>query len=283
MNLKSLVIAAIGIVSLGFWARGAEPGRERLLMDSDWRFALGHSQDSKADFGLGDFWSFLAKQNMGKVVMGSKFNDSSWKSINLPHDWVMELPFAPEGERHRGSRPVGREFPATSVGWYRKQFNIPASEKGRRIVLEFDGVNRNCMVFVNGILQGSHASAYTSFQFDVTDSIRYGENNVVAVRADASMNEGWWYEGAGIYRHVWLTKTAPIHVAQWGTQVISEDKGAVAQILARTQVQNESDQGTEVVVRASVIDAAGQTEATATTAPERLEPAEQRGFNTKSS
>ena len=90
---------------------------------------------------------------------------------------------------------MGREFPATSVGWYRKQFGISAGDKGRRIELEFDGVNRNCMVFVNGILQGSHASAYTSFQFDVTDSILYGESNVIAVRVEATMDEGWCLEG----------------------------------------------------------------------------------------
>lgn len=279
MNLKTLSLAVISILSIGLRAQGAEAGRERLLMDSDWRFALGHAQDRKSDFGFGeDFWSFLAKQNMGKSVMGPLFDDSAWKIVQLPHDWAMELPFTPEGEWHRGSRPLGRDFPATSVGWYRKQFDIPAGDKGRRMVLEFDGVNRNCMVFVNGILQGSHASAYTSFQFDVTDAIRYGEKNVVAVRVDATLNEGWWYEGAGIYRHVWLTKTAPIHVAQWGTQVIAKDLGEVAQVTARTSVQNESDEAAQIVVHASVIDAAGQTVATAATAPGRLESAEQREF-----
>ena len=90
----SAVVAGLVIMMAGL-VHGAESGRERLLMDSDWRFALGHAQDSKADFGFGDFWSFLAKQNFGKVVHGNRFKDSSWKSINLPHDWVMELPFAP--------------------------------------------------------------------------------------------------------------------------------------------------------------------------------------------
>ena len=93
---------------------------------------------------------------------------------------------------------------------------------GRRISLEFDGVFRDSIVWVNGFYLGRQASGYTGFTYDISDYLNYGGNNVIAVRVDASLEEGWFYEGAGIYRHVWLSKTAPLHVAHWGTFVTTE-------------------------------------------------------------
>ena len=142
--------------------------------------------------------------------------------MNLPHDWAVELPFDSRGAGSHGSKAIGRNFPQNSVGWYRKSFTIPKSDLGKKISIEFDGVFRDSIVWVNGFYLGRESSGYTSFSYDMTDYLNYGGNNVIAVRVDASLEEGWFYEGAGIYRHVWLVKTAPLHVAHWGTFVTTK-------------------------------------------------------------
>ena len=136
--------------------------------------------------------------------------------VDLPHDWAVEAPFDPKASPSHGFKAVGRGFPERSVGWYRRTFFVPESDLGRRIRLEFDGVYRNARVFVNGFLVGEEPSGYLGLSFDVSEYLNYGGENVVAVRVDASMEEGWFYEGAGIYRHVWLLKTEPLHVARHG-------------------------------------------------------------------
>src|ERR1043166_2105560 len=117
---------------------------------------------------------------------------------------------------HQGAKPVGREFPETSVGWYRKVFELPKTDDGKRITIDFDGVFRDAIVMFNGHYLGTNESGYAPFRFDVTDLANFGDKNVLVVRADATLGEGWFYEGAGIYRHVWLTKTNPLHIVQWG-------------------------------------------------------------------
>ena len=259
------------------------PTRERLLMDFDWRFSLGNAQDINSDFGFGNTkgsaWAYLEKQNSQRVTR-LDFNDSAWKSIDVPRDWGMELGFdLIDVSSSWGFRPLGRSFPTTSIGWFRKKFNLPASDAGRRLVMEFEGVTGECMVFVNGLLVGSHHDSYTSFQFDVTDAIHFGGANAVTVRVNASEHAGWWYEGAGIYRHVWLTKTAPVHVAPWGTQVITENKAEAALVKARTQVKNESDQPVLVEVNVSVLDPKGKVVGSAASKPKTIEPGEQQDFD----
>lgn len=137
------------------------------------------------------------------------YADAGWRTVNVPHDFVVEQPFDPKGDTGHGSQSHG-------VGWYRRTFMLPATDDGRRFRLEFDGVYRDSAVFLNGTLLGRHQSGYTSFGFDVTDLVKTGQPNVLAVRADATDNEGWWYEGGGIYRHVRLIVTDPIHVEPWG-------------------------------------------------------------------
>ncbi|MCX7597945.1 MAG: beta galactosidase jelly roll domain-containing protein, partial [Armatimonadetes bacterium] len=146
------------------------------------------------------------------------FDDSTWRRVDLPHDFVVEGTYDPAADRNHGYLPVG-------VAWYRKEFTLSASDRGRRIWLEFDGVYRASTIWLNGKLLGRHQSGYTSFYFDVTEAANFGGRNVLAVRVDASGFEGWWYEGGGIYRHVWLTKLSPVHVGHWGTYVVSEVPG----------------------------------------------------------
>ena len=217
--------------------------RERLSLDRNWRFALGHAADPSKDFEFVRSRD-LVKAGEARGAAGVKFDDSAWRIVNIPHDWAIELPLDPAGDKElaeHGFRAIGPDHPEHSVGWYRRTFDIPASDLGRRISVEFDGVFRDSIVWINGHRLGRHQSGYTSFSYDVTDLLNYGGSNVIAVRVGASCWEGWWYEGAGIYRHVWLTKTDPLHVARWGTFVTSEVKSATAIVIARTTIVNESD------------------------------------------
>ena len=126
------------------------------------------------------------------------FKDGDWRGLHLPHDFVVEGKFTPTADAGHGSLPTG-------IGWYRKTFDLAASEKGRSLWLDFDGVYRDSQVWLNGKFLGRHKSGYTGFRYDITDAVNYGGSNVLAVRCDARAQEGWWYEGGGIYRHVWLT------------------------------------------------------------------------------
>ena len=121
---------------------------------------------------------------------------SDWKTVDLPHDWAVEGTFIEDNDL--GSQPGGNGYLPTGVGFYRKEFEIPEADKGRKISIEFDGIFRNSTVWVNGHLLGTHLSGYIPSNYDLTDVLRYGEKNAILVRVDASESEGWWYEGGGI-------------------------------------------------------------------------------------
>jgi beta-galactosidase len=247
-------------------------GRERLLLDFGWRFHLGHASDPAQDFGFGAGSEF---DKSGGLFRPSRlnFDDSAWRQVNLPHDWVVELPFDPADELNdAGHHPVGRNFPATSIGWYRRVFMLPPSDAGRRITLEFDGIYRDALIALNGHLVGRNFSGYAPFTADVTDIVTTGGRNVLVVRADATEREGWFYEGAGIYRHAWLVKTAPVHVAHWGTYVTSTVAAGSTTVHAATDLRNDSDDSAECVVAQSILDGAGRTISTARSAPVRIDP-----------
>src|SRR5579871_1817560 len=192
-------------------AAEASPPREHLLMDLGWHFALGHATDPDKDFGFGKaYFSYFAKAGEADGPAAPSFDDRAWRVLDLPHDWAVELPFDEKGGFSHGYKALGRAFPQNSVGWYRKQFFIPKVDQGKRISLEFDGVFRDSVVWVNGFYLGREQSGYNNFRYDITDYVNYGGANTVAVRVDATWEEGWFYEGAGIYRHVWLAKTNQI-------------------------------------------------------------------------
>ncbi|MFH1197096.1 MAG: beta-galactosidase GalA [bacterium] len=232
--------------------------REKLLMDFGWKFALGHSYDTKKDFDNGSgYFSYLTKAGYGDGAAAQHFDDRSWRVLDLPHDWCVELPFDSRGGHSHGYKAIGRDFPENSIGWYRKTFFIPESDLGNRISIEFDGVHRNSIVWVNGFYLGNEHSGYTGFSYDITDYLQYGGSNTVAVRVDATMEEGWYYEGAGIYRHVWLTKTSPLHVARYGTFVTTHVKSDSADITMRTTVINESNEESVFEIEEIILDAGG--------------------------
>lgn len=192
----------------------AVSSRERLLLDFGWKFHLGNAVDPAADFDYGKDYAFAKS---GRLFEPSKqnFDDSQWSAVDLPHDFGVDLPFVNEQSLiGRGAKPLSRYYPATSIGWYRRVFEVPAGDLGRRISVEFDGVYRDSIVALNGQYLGRNLSGYAPFRFDITDFVNYGGKNILVVRVDATESEGWFYEGAGIYRHAWLVKAAPVHVAQ---------------------------------------------------------------------
>jgi beta-galactosidase len=220
-------------------------GRVRTSLDRGFRFALGHATDRAKDFGHGtSYFSYLAKAGYGDGPADPNFDDRGFREVDLPHDWAVELPFDAKGGHSHGYKALGRNFPENSVGWYRRELDIPAGELGGRTTLEFDGVFRDSLVFVNGFLVGREPSGYLGFRYDVTDYLNYGGRNVLAVRVDASNEEGWFYEGAGIYRHVWLTMTHSTHVVPEKTFVTSTVESGVAKVRAVARIaahENQND------------------------------------------
>ena len=181
---------------------------QEMLFDDGWKFAFGNASSPEKDFGRGtEYFNYYTKaasiHNEGPYAVN--FDDSAWRNVQLPHDWVVDLPFAAEASHSHGYKTVGWKWPETSVGWYRKHFFIPAEADGQRVRLRFDGIFRDSDLWVNGFWMGGEKSGYTTASYDIADYLNYGGDNVVAVRADATFEEGWFYEGAGIYRHVWLT------------------------------------------------------------------------------
>jgi beta-galactosidase len=255
-NLRCVAcVLALGLMFHGpaVLAADASP-RERLLLDEGWKFHLGD------DWGTGEN---LMKAGISTGPADATFCDASFRTVNLPHDWVIELPFDPKSDRSHGYKPVGKNFPENSVGWYRRTFTLPKADAGKRIWLDFDGVYRDCLVFVNGYSLGRHQSGYDGFRYDITDLANCGGENAVAVRVDASKFEGWFYEGAGIYRHVWLEKTAPVAIAPDGIFVFSKFEGNVpgdkVEVDVKTQVTDSLTNDAATTVAQEIIDPSGQT------------------------
>jgi beta-galactosidase len=235
-------------------------GRERLLLDFGWRFHLGNANDPTKDFAFGSGRSGSFQKTGNFLPAGSlAFDDSDWRAVDLPHDWAIELPFENDPAlASKGFYPLGRNYPATSVGWYRRVFDLPATDAGKRITLEFDGSYRETMVVFNGFYIGRHSGGYDPFSFDVTDFATPGGRNVLLVRVDATSSDGWFYEGAGIYRHVWLVKTNPVHVNQWGTFVTAQVRAGEAALTIRTEVTNRGKVAQSARVISTVLDSSGK-------------------------
>ena len=260
MKFSILLLLFLMVSSMQGQTPEESPVREKLLMDFGWRFALGHACDTKKDFDNGSgYFSYFAKTGYGDGAAAKDFDDRGWRKLDLPHDWCVELPFDNRGGYSHGYKAIGPHFPENSIGWYRKNFSIPESDLGRRIFVEFDGVFRNSIVWVNGFYLGTEHSGYNGFSYDISDYLNYGGDNVIAVRVDATMEEGWFYEGAGIYRHVWLTKVSPLHVVKDGTFVTTDLEKNAAVIKTRTTVKNESREKSAFIIEESIIDSSGKT------------------------
>ena len=234
---------------------GYSSERVKIPLNTDWKFALGHTYDRTKDFNNGtSYFSYVTKAGFGDGPAAKDFDDRMWRAVSVPHDWCVELPFSENGSVSHGSKTIGRNYPENSVGWYRKTFFIDSADFGKKISIEFEGVFRDSKVWCNGFYLGNEPSGYTGFSYDLTEYLNYGGENVIAVRADASFEEGWFYEGAGIYRNVNLIKTNPLHVARYGT-FITTDKlfDSKAEITSRTKIVNESNEPATFVVIEKII------------------------------
>jgi len=252
----------IVLASLWFITLSAQSVRQKILLNEGWRFHLGHAADPKKDFGCGtEYFNYLTKANSihNEGPYSMKFNDDAWQEVRVPHDWAATLPYAHEASHSHGYKTIGWKYPETSVGWYRKRVAIPAADLGKRIAIELDGVFRNARVWFNGFYLGTEPSGYATQVYDVTEYVNYGGENLLCVRADASMEEGWFYEGAGIYRDVWLLKSAAVSVAPFGTFVFADLKAPYEQaaIHIQTEVFNSSIEPQSFTVAHRLLDAGG--------------------------
>ena len=253
-SAASLLLASF--IHSGPALSAAEPNaaRERVSLDFGWKFHLGNP--------WGDVIG-LAKADDNRGPAKPDFSDFDWRTVDLPHDWAVELPFDRNADYNHGFKPVGPGFPQNNLAWYRRSFSLPKTDAGKRLWLEFDGVYRDCDVFVNGWFIGNHDGGYNGFRYDITALAHPGGTNVIAVKVDASKFEGWFYEGAGIYRHVRLVKTSPVALAPDGVFVYSRFKNNVpegaATIKVKATVLNTTTNEATARVTCEVISPDGQS------------------------
>ena len=223
---------------------------ERLSLDKGWRFNLG---DIPFPIVTGHGMSYSsAKAGKAWGAAAPEYNDTSWRIVNLPHDWSVEQLYDSTENLSQGYRKRG-------MGWYRRNFKLPISDKGKYLEVRFDGIATNCTVWVNGTVVNRNFCGYNSIYIDITPLAYYGETlNNIAVRVDAVQQEGWWYEGAGIYRHTWLVKRSPTHIITDGVyaQPVKTASGEW-NIPAEVTVENSGTQNTDAEVEVSLCDAKG--------------------------
>ncbi len=261
-NHAGMRLAILGWMLCAMLSVNAQNVRETIRLDEGWKFSLGNAADPAKDFGCGtEYFNYLTKANSihNEGPYSFKFNDSAWQEVRIPHDWVTTLPYAQEASHSHGYKTVGYKYPETSVGWYRKVITIPESDLGKHIALQFDGIFRNARLWFNGFYMGTEPSGYATQVYDVTEYVNYGGENLVCVRADATLEEGWFYEGAGIYRDAWLIKSAAVSVAPFGTFVYADlkDPYTAATIHVDTEVNNHSLEPQSCTVEHRLLDAQG--------------------------
>jgi beta-galactosidase len=253
--LLRTVVAPLAVgVGLAAWAPAAAPtnppdsGRIIQSFDPGWRFLKGDAPGAER----------------------SDFADTTWRAVDVPHDWSIEGPF----DEQAPTRGDGGFLPS-GIGWYRKRFTLPADDAVRRVFVEFDGVMANSEVWINGHSLGQRPSGYVSFRYELTGQLNFGagQTNVLAVCTDTSgQPASRWYTGAGIYRHVRLVTTDPVHLAAWSTFVSTPQiTDTEARVNVQTTVRNDTAAAVAATVETRCIDPAGTTVATAT-APLQLPP-----------
>ncbi len=240
--------------------------RQHINFDNNWKFAFGNAANPEKDFNYSIRTIFSKSGGAFGTAVDPKFKDSAWRILNLPHDWAVELPFDYvdnfDVESH-GYKPVGGLFPATSIGWYRKHFTVARADSGQRFQIQFDGIFRDANIWINGFYLGNNKSGYVGVNYDVTDFINFDRENVIVVRADATQYEGWFYEGAGIYRHVWLNKYQNTHIATDGVFAYSAIANNKATLTVETTVANEDFAAAKYSLQTFLTDRSGKIIGTA--------------------
>jgi len=224
-NYFTKLIVLVFILFVNSFSGFAQNDIERKqLFDFNWKFFLGDIADAKS----------------------KEFNDESWRKLDLPHDWSIEGKVNPKNP----TGGAGGYFPA-GVGWYRKTFKAPNEWKGKDITIYFEGVYMNSEVFMNGKSLGIYPYGYSSFSYNLSPYLDLGKKNVISVRVDNSKQlNSRWYSGSGIYRHVWMMVTNPVHVAQWGVAITTPDiKSKKATVHVKTLIKNETSSTQSVIVK----------------------------------
>ncbi len=237
----ALVLLALGLAPGLLAAEWPGPNDRRVSFDSAWRFSKGENPGAEQP----------------------RFDDSGWRLLDLPHDWAIEGPFDPKISPHQAS------LPSFGVAWYRKRFAVPESARGRyHYAIEIDGAMANATVFLNGRELGGRPYGYIGFALDLTPNLLFGGVNVLAVRLAPEPESSRWYPGAGLYRHVWIDATGPVHVDHWGTYVTTpavSDAGAT--VAVRTELRNREAEAASVTLDTAILDASGREVARSTSRP----------------
>jgi beta-galactosidase len=241
--MKSIIFFFSILINFSLVYFSQSSGRKKINFDEGWKFHFGNSADPVKDFNYSLVTIFSKTGAAQRTAIDPKYNDSGWRNLDLPHDWAVELPFVNVNNfdvMSHGYKSVGGLFPETSIGWYRKHFTIAKADSGQRFQIQFDGVFRNANFWVNGFYLGNNMSGYVGTSYDITDYLNYDRENVLVVRVDATQYEGWFYEGAGIYRHVWLNQYNNIHIAQDGVFVYTNVQNNQAIVNIETNIENQS-------------------------------------------
>lgn len=244
-----------------FWCVNPLFAQQKISLDEGWKFHFGHSANPDKDFNYGNKLLFHKSNIYETTILSPKFVDTTWSTVNVPHDWVVELPFVKstthEMDSH-GYKPVGGTYPETSIGWYRKHFSVAKKDEGKRFEIQFDGIYRNASIWLNGFYVGTNFSGYVGNAYDVTDYINFEGDNVLVVRVDATQFEGWFYEGAGIYRHVWLTIRNTTHIPTDGIFAYAAIDGKKAKLTIETEVENKNLTASTAFVYSYITDRNGK-------------------------
>ena len=235
--------------------------RKKINIDDNWKFHFGHAANPEKDFNYSIATIFSKSGGAARTAVDARFNDSTWRTLNLPHDWAVELPFenSPnfDVESH-GYKPIGGLYPETSIGWYRKHFTVSSADSGTRFQIQFDGIFRNANIWINGFYVGNNMSGYIGASYDITDYVRFDRDNVLVVRVDATQYEGWFYEGAGIYRHVWLNQYNNLHISDGGLFVYADVQNKNASVSIETTVENQNLSAANCTVYSYITDRDGK-------------------------
>jgi beta-galactosidase len=222
--------------------------------DFDWQFLKGDAQNAEKN----------------------EFSDSTWRKLNLPHDWSIEGPF----DEKNPTRGQGGFLPS-GVSWYRKHFTVSEKDKSKKFFIEFDGVMGISDVWINGHHLGQRPSGYISFEYELTDLLNFGKDNVIAIKADTSLQPASrWYTGAGIYRHVRLVTKSDVYIPQYGVFITTPqviEKEAVVNV--SSEISNDSDKTQTVSMQIDLTDPNGKIVATAENKSIEISPKQQTTFN----
>jgi beta-galactosidase len=255
-----VLVFTVLLQAIPIFAAQAVSPRERISINDDWRFIKGDPPGDSQPMSYGEIKPWILptgnafikdaarrhSQPQGSFDKAAGYvqdglNDSAWRRLDLPHDWGIEGPFTTTGRGDTG------RLPFYGVGWYRKKLSIPAADAGKSIFLDIDGAMSYAVVWLNSRLVGGWPYGYASWRVDLTPYIKPGKQNQLAIRLDNPANSSRWYPGGGIYRNVWLVKTSPVHVGQWGTYITTpEISSASATVNLKVTVDNDSKQKTTV-------------------------------------